>query len=61
MILNHQKTQQMMRKTCHFKTAREFFNSVEDKESYYWRTSGKHTYSTMIKFEKGLIKSKKKK
>ena len=42
-------------------TAKEFFDSVEDKDSYYWRTSGRHTYNVVVREEKGLIKSKKKK
>ena len=37
-------------------TAKEFFDSVEDKDSYYWETSGIHTYNIMLQHEEQKIK-----
>lgn len=45
-------------------TALEFYESVEDKESDYWKMSGRHTYGVLLKFEEKeriLCESKKKK
>ena len=45
-------------------TALEFYESVEDKESYYWLDAGKYTYGVLLKCEakaRELLVSKRKK
>ena len=32
-------------------TAKEFYDSIEDKTSYYWIASGQYTYEVLVKWE----------
>jgi hypothetical protein len=39
-------------------TAQQFYDSIKDKDSYYWKTSGRHTYAVMLDWEKNKKKKK---
>lgn len=32
-------------------SAKQFYDSIKDKNTYYWKTSGIHTYNVLLKGE----------
>lgn len=42
-------------------TSTEFFNSVEDKDSYYWKSRGVHVFNVLRDWEQGNKKVKNRK